>query len=152
MLLVCKKHWKSFLRNHKTFFAKYVFIRLHLVALFQIHHTISFTEFHIDWMSPEEVYMHRENTSSQIYRGITASLGFKKPLGQRLFRGYREVCQHTDRLADIKHLVRYLKHWNQTRINGWSKAGDGSLWGDLGGIKAMISWVHFYQWGEATTC
>jgi hypothetical protein len=57
-------------------------------------------------MSPEEVYMHRENTSSQIYRGITASLGFKKPMGQRLFRGYREVCQHTDRLADITHLVR----------------------------------------------
>ena len=97
-------------KHHKTFFTKYVCIRLHLVVLFQIHHTISFTEFHIDWMSPEEVYMHRENTSSQIYRGITASLGFKKPLGQRLFRGYREVCQHTDRLADITHLVRYLKY------------------------------------------
>jgi hypothetical protein len=57
-----------------------------ILFLLQIHHTINFPEFHIDWMSPEEVYMHRENASSQLYRGITASLGFKKPLGQRLFR------------------------------------------------------------------
>ena len=30
---------------------------------------MSFPEFHVDWMSPEEVYLHRENTSSQLYRG-----------------------------------------------------------------------------------
>lgn len=35
----------------------------------QIHHTMSFPDFHVDWMSPEEVYLHRENTSSQLYRG-----------------------------------------------------------------------------------
>jgi hypothetical protein len=87
----------------------------HFLMRFQIHHTINFPEFHIDWMSPEEVYMHRENASSQIYRGITASLGFKKPLGQRLFRGYREICQHTDRLADITHLVSCF-HFSPTRV------------------------------------
>ncbi len=61
----------------------------------QVHHTTSFPEFHVDWMSPEEVYLHRENTSSQIYRGISASLGFKKPTGYRLFRGYKDLAQHT---------------------------------------------------------
>ncbi|TRY71739.1 hypothetical protein TCAL_08151 [Tigriopus californicus] len=71
----------------------------------QVHHTTSFPEFHVDWMSPEEVYLHRENTSSQIYRGISASLGFKKPTGYRLFRGYKELCQHQDRLPDITHIV-----------------------------------------------
>ena len=43
---------------------------------------MNFTEFHVDWMSPEEVYLHRENTSSQLYRGISASLGFRKPVGK----------------------------------------------------------------------
>ncbi len=71
----------------------------------QVHHTMNFTEFHVDWMSPEEVYLHRENTSSQLYRGLSASLGFRKPVGERLFRGYRELCQHTDRMHDITHLV-----------------------------------------------
>ncbi len=61
----------------------------------QVHHTTSFPEFHVDWMSPEEVYLHRENAPSQLYRGISASLGFKKPQGYRLFRGYKELCQHT---------------------------------------------------------
>ena len=35
-------------------------------------------------MSPEEVYLHRESTSSQLYRGISASLGFRKPVGKLL--------------------------------------------------------------------
>ncbi len=70
-----------------------------LILFLQIHHTVSFPEFHVDWMSPEEVYLHRENTSSQIYRGISASLGFKKPSGHRLFRGYRELCQHSGMYA-----------------------------------------------------
>ena len=26
-------------------------------------------------------------------------------LGERLFRGYKELCSHTDRLCDITHLV-----------------------------------------------
>nr|XP_040565528.1 phospholipase DDHD1-like [Lepeophtheirus salmonis] len=71
----------------------------------QVHHTINFPEFHVDWLSPEEVYLHRENASSQIYRGISASLGFKKPTGTRLFRGYRELSSHSDKLADISHIV-----------------------------------------------
>lgn len=66
---------------------------------------MNFPEFHVDWISPEEVYLHRETASSQLYRGLSASLGFKKPVGERLFRGYRELCQHTDRLADISHIV-----------------------------------------------
>jgi phospholipase DDHD1 len=66
---------------------------------------MSFPEFHVDWMSPEEVYLHRETTSSQLYRGLSASLGFRKPVGERLFRGYKELCAHTDRLADISHIV-----------------------------------------------
>ena len=45
---------------------------------------MKFTEFHVDWMSPEEVYLHRESTSSQLYRGISASLGFRKPVGKLL--------------------------------------------------------------------
>ncbi len=67
----------------------------------QVHHTTSFPEFHVDWMSPEEVYLHRENTSSQIYRGISASLGFKKPTGYRLFRGYKDLAQHTGDTENI---------------------------------------------------
>ena len=63
--------------------------------MLQVHHTVNFPEFHVDWMSPEEVYLHRENAPSQIYRGISASLGFKKPSGNRLFRGYKELCQHS---------------------------------------------------------
>ena len=26
-------------------------------------------------------------------------------LGERLFRGYKELCTHTDRLAEISHIV-----------------------------------------------
>ena len=50
---------------------------------------MNFTEFHVDWMSPEEVYLHRENTSSQLYRGISASLGFRKPVGK-----YKYLIRH----------------------------------------------------------
>ena len=69
--------------------------------LLQVHHTVNFPEFHVDWMSPEEVYLHRENAPSQIYRGISASLGFKKPSGNRLFRGYKELCQHNGKPTDV---------------------------------------------------
>ena len=67
----------------------------------QVHHTVNFPEFHVDWMSPEEVYLHRENAPSQIYRGISASLGFKKPSGNRLFRGYKELCQHNGKQRSL---------------------------------------------------
>ena len=40
-----------------------------------------------------------------LHIGISASLGFKKPVGERLFRGYKELCAHTDRLADITHVI-----------------------------------------------
>ena len=66
-----------------------------------MHHTVNFPEFHVDWMSPEEVYLHRENAPSQIYRGISASLGFKKPSGNRLFRGYKELCQHNGKPTHV---------------------------------------------------
>ena len=49
----------------------------------------------MDWMSPEEVYLHRESTSSQLYRGISASLGFRKPVGKLL----TNVLAQTDILA-----------------------------------------------------
>ena len=39
------------------------------------------------------------------FLGLSASLGFKKPVGERLFRGYKELCAHTDRLAEISHVI-----------------------------------------------
>ena len=77
---------------------------------FQVHHTTSFPEFHVDWMSPEEVSLHRENASSQIYRGISASLGFKKPTGYRLFRGYKELCQHAGKRAPLSFANFFMAH------------------------------------------
>ena len=73
-----------------------------------MHHTVNFPEFHVDWMSPEEVYLHRENAPSQIYRGISASLGFKKPPGNRLFRGYKELCQHNGTYKMIVLCIWYV--------------------------------------------
>ena len=35
----------------------------------------------VEWMSPEETYMHLESTGSKIYRGLVETLGSKKSTG-----------------------------------------------------------------------
>ena len=38
-------------------------------------------EYRVEWMSPEETYMHLENTGSKIYRGLVETVGIKKSAG-----------------------------------------------------------------------
>ena len=38
-------------------------------------------EYRVEWMSPEETYMHLENTGSKIYRGLVETVGMKKSAG-----------------------------------------------------------------------
>lgn len=45
---------------------------------FTVLHTKSFTEFHIDWYSPTEVYLYSEAKSSKLVRTFTQRLGFQK--------------------------------------------------------------------------
>ena len=45
---------------------------------FTVLHTKSFTEFHIDWYSPNEVYLYSEATPSKLVRTFTQRLGFQK--------------------------------------------------------------------------
>ena len=48
-----------------------------------VQHTMTFPgEYRVEWMSPEEVYMHLESTGSKIYRGIVGSVGMKKAAGK----------------------------------------------------------------------
>ena len=39
-------------------------------------------EYRVEWMSPEETYMHLENTGSKIYRGLVETVGIKKSAGE----------------------------------------------------------------------
>ena len=39
-------------------------------------------EYRVEWMSPEETYMHLENTGSKIYRGLVETVGMKKSAGE----------------------------------------------------------------------
>ena len=39
-------------------------------------------EYRVEWMSPEETYMHLENTGSKIYRGLVETVGIKKSAGK----------------------------------------------------------------------
>jgi len=72
----------------------------------KIQHTMSFPgEYRVEWMSPEETYMHLESAGSKIYRGLVESVGMKKSAGYRIFRGYKEVCNAADRLPDVTHAV-----------------------------------------------
>lgn len=64
---------------------------------------MNFTEFHVDWMSPEEVYLHRENTSEKLYRGISASLGFRKPVGKSLLT---KLKGKSSKITDLPCLCR----------------------------------------------
>ena len=41
-------------------------------------------EYRVEWMSPEETYMHLENTGSKIYRGLVETVGIKKSAGNFL--------------------------------------------------------------------
>ena len=50
-------------------------------------------------------YVVNVETLFLFFLGLSASLGFKKPVGERLFRGYKELCAHTDRLAEISHVI-----------------------------------------------
>jgi len=45
---------------------------------FTVLHTKSFTEFHIDWYSPTEVYLYSEAAPSKLVRTFTQRLGFQK--------------------------------------------------------------------------
>lgn len=46
--------------------------------MFTVLHTKSFTEFHIDWYSPTEVYLYSEAAPSKLVRTFTQRLGFQK--------------------------------------------------------------------------
>ncbi len=38
----------------------------------------------------------------------------------------------------------------QSTRSGVPNLGDASPWGDLSDLKSVITWVHLYQWGDAT--
>merc|ERR1719384_361424 len=98
------EHIKRFL-GHKM--ADYVWdAKTSMRREIQIQHTMSFPgEYRVEWMSPEETYMHLENTGSKIYRGLVETVGMKKSAGYRIFRGYKELCNAADRLPDVTHAV-----------------------------------------------
>ena len=43
-------------------------------------------EYRVEWMSPEETYMHLENTGSKIYRGLVETVGIKKSAGREILQ------------------------------------------------------------------
>jgi len=71
-----------------------------------VQHTMQFPgEYRVEWMSPEETYMHLDSAGSKIYRGLVESVGMKKSAGYRIFRGFKEVCNAAERLPDVSHVV-----------------------------------------------
>ncbi|CAB3360160.1 Hypothetical predicted protein [Cloeon dipterum] len=74
----------------------------------EVWHTEQLPEFHVDWHSPKDVFLHNETAPSKLMRSVTQKLGFQKPTGCRLMRGYKTPALATDsadRITDITHLV-----------------------------------------------
>lgn len=67
-------------------------------------HRVSFTDFHVEWKLPTEVYMFSDSTPSKIVRSVSQSLGFQKT-GTKLSRGYCDEAKMDDKPPDITHLV-----------------------------------------------
>ena len=56
-------------------------------------------EYRVEWMSPEETYMHLESAGSKIYRGLVESVGMKKSAGEQ---------KQTNKTAKIEnYLIMY---------------------------------------------
>ncbi|XP_059482116.1 phospholipase DDHD1-like isoform X1 [Neocloeon triangulifer] len=74
----------------------------------EVWHTEQLPDFHVDWHSPKDVFLHNETAPSKLMRSVTQKLGFQKPTGYRLIRGYKTPALATDsadRITDITHLV-----------------------------------------------
>lgn len=67
-------------------------------------HRIKFTDFYIEWNSPNDIYLYSEAASSRFVRGFKKKLGMQKA-GTRLLRGYKYEAVMDDKPADISHLV-----------------------------------------------
>lgn len=67
-------------------------------------HRVAFTDFHVEWKLPTEVYMLSDSTPSKIVRSVSQSLGFQKT-GTKLSRGYCDEAKMDDKPPDITHLV-----------------------------------------------
>ncbi|TGZ59716.1 hypothetical protein CRM22_008909 [Opisthorchis felineus] len=62
-------------------------------------HTVRFPDCHVDFHSPDEVYLYQDSTT--LY--IRQKLGMQK-VGTRLYRGYNQVARADDRPPDVTHL------------------------------------------------
>ena len=52
--------------------------------MLQVQHMMAFPgEYRVEWMSPEETYMHLESAGSKIYRGLVETVGIWKLAGKR---------------------------------------------------------------------
>ena len=52
--------------------------------MLQVQHMMAFPgEYRVEWMSPEETYMHLESAGSKIYRGLVETVGIRKSAGKR---------------------------------------------------------------------
>jgi len=45
---------------------------------FTVWHTEQMPEFHVDWHSPKDVFLHNETAPSKLMRSVTQKLGFQK--------------------------------------------------------------------------
>ncbi|KAL1137611.1 hypothetical protein AAG570_009307 [Ranatra chinensis] len=84
----------------------------------KILHSEVFPDFHVDWYSPDEVYLYSQATPSKIVRSFTQKLGgyFHKSTGSRLLRGYKEAATDNDKPLDISHLV-FVVHGIGQKMN-----------------------------------
>lgn len=80
-------------------------------------HSEPFSEFNVDWYSPQEVYLYSQGTPSKIVRSFTQKLGyFQKSAGSKIYRGYKEVATDADKPQDISHLV-FVVHGIGQKMN-----------------------------------
>ena len=51
--------------------------------MLQVQHMMAFPgEYRVEWMSPEETYMHLESAGSKIYRGLVETVAIRKSAGK----------------------------------------------------------------------
>ncbi|XP_021941113.1 phospholipase DDHD1-like isoform X2 [Zootermopsis nevadensis] len=97
-------------------------------------HTESFTEFHVDWYSPTEVYQYSEAAPSKLVRTFTQRLGFQKSTGYRLCRGYKVHATDYDRPVDITHLVFVIHGIGQ-------KMDTGRIIRNTSAFRDCVTWL-----------
>ncbi|XP_026466349.1 phospholipase DDHD1-like isoform X2 [Ctenocephalides felis] len=97
-------------------------------------HTAHFTDFHIAWLSPDEIYLYSENAPSKIVRSVTHRLGFQKSTGYRIKRGYRVPATESDQPQSVTHLVFVIHGIGQ-------KMDAGKIIRNTAAFRESVDWL-----------